>query len=150
MSYGSRDDPQSGGHTFTGRVCIGLGTNGYQQLATVRTADGAVTALDAAIRAALQHAPFHFGTLPEVRLLDYTIALADPTIGIRSPAIARARVSLDGAVTEETAVHPDGVIAACCVLCAVYDAYLVERWGALLGMAGLTVEDALRGYASAD
>lgn len=146
LSYGMNPDLESGDLTYTGRVGLGVLPVEWEVRSTERTTDGAVTAIDLALRAAIAEMRQE---LPEVRLWPYHIRLTSRSRGVSSPVVAQAKIALNGWTSHRRVRHPDGVTAAAFLLFDAYDHLLYERWRGHLRTAGITPEQAFQAMVDA-
>lgn len=146
LSYGMSPDPKSGDLTYTGRVGLGVLPVEWEVRSTERTTNGAVTAIDLALRAAIAKMRQE---LPEVQLWPYHIRLTSRARGASSPVVAQAKIALNGWKAQRRVRHPDGVTAAAFLLFDAYDHLLYERWRGHLRVANVTPEEAFRAMVDA-
>jgi|GEM_PF-4032847 len=135
MAYGMGYDPKSGALMFNSRVVLGVVSSMWTLAARERTTDGAVTAIDRALRTAITRMGHE---IPQVQLWPYHITLTSRAKGTSSPVIAQAKVSLDGWKATRKVRHADGVTAAAFLLFDAYDHILWERWKERLEPAGVS------------
>jgi hypothetical protein len=141
LSYGGTPDPKSGELMYTGRVGLGVLPVRREFRADERTTDGAVTAIDLALRAAIVKMRRE---LPALQLWPYHVTLSSRTRGIASAVRVQAKIRLDGLNYRARVRHPDTVTAAAFLLFDAYDHILYERWRELLRMGNVTPEDAFQ------
>lgn len=139
LSYGGTPDPESGALAYTGRVGLGVLPVEYEVRATERTTDGAVTAIDLALRTAIAKMRQE---LPALQLWPYHVTLSSRTRGIASAVRVQAKIRLDGLNYRARVRHPDTVTAVAFLLFDAYDHVLHERWRECLGKANVTPEQA--------
>lgn len=137
LSYGGAPDPESGVLTYTGRTGLGVLPIEWEVRATERTTDGAVTAIDLALRAAIAKMRQE---VPELQLWPYCVTLSSRTRGAGSAVRVRAKIKLDGFNYHARVRHPDTVTAAAFLLFDAYDHVLYERWRECLRKANVTPE----------
>lgn len=141
LAYWMGPDIRSGVPTYTSRIVLGTVVGSMTASAQECTINGAVTAIDFALRAAIGRMKYE---VPEIQLWPYQIDLTNRRERMSSPVVAQARIKLDGWKATRRVRHADGVTAAAFLLFDAYDHLLFVRWQERLAAAQTTPEEVLR------